>query len=93
MGPPSQIGIQLLAAASDGIDVQAGDEGEQGIAAVAGFLGLQGHKPAALLLVQAAHQEVDLVVELAVRVLLAAPAVGASTRMNRAVGHDESSVA
>jgi hypothetical protein len=91
MGPPSQIGIQLLAAASDGIDVQAGDEGEQGITAVAGLLGLQGSKPAALLLVEAAHEKVDLVVQLAVGMILPALAERAGTRMNNSVRHDESS--
>jgi hypothetical protein len=35
-----QLGIQFLATASNGIDVQAGDEGEQGIAPVASLLGL-----------------------------------------------------
>ena len=67
-----QLGIQLLAAASNGIDVQAGDEGEQGIPALAGLLGLQGSKPAALLLVEAAHEKVDLVVQLAVGMIVPA---------------------
>jgi hypothetical protein len=86
-----QLGIQFLAAASDGIDVQTGDEGEQGIATIAGFLGLQGSKPAALLLVQAAHEKVDLVVQLPVGMILSSLAVRTGTRMNHGVRHDESS--
>jgi hypothetical protein len=87
-----QVGIEFLAATADRIDVQAGDEGEQRVAAVAGLLGLQGGEPPALLLVQAAHQEVDLVVTSLVGVILPALATGARTRANRAVGHDGSSV-
>jgi hypothetical protein len=85
-----QLGVEFLAAASDGIDMQAGDEGKQGIAAVAGFLGLQGSEPAALLLIEATHQEVDLVVELPVGVIVAALALGAGTDMNDAAGHHDS---
>jgi hypothetical protein len=51
--------------------VQAGDAGQQGIAAVPGLLGFQGGEPAALLFVEAAHQEVDVAMELAVGVVRA----------------------
>ncbi len=64
-GPPLQLGVEFLAAASDGIDVQAGNEGKQGIAAVASFLGLQCSEPAALLLVEATDEEVNLIVAVA----------------------------
>jgi hypothetical protein len=91
-GPSVQIGVAFLAATSDGIDVPAGNECEQGIATVAGLVGLQGSEAAALLLVQAAHQEVNLMVQLSIRVIGPALAEGASTRVNDAVGHDRSSV-
>jgi len=55
-------GVEFLAAAADGIDVQAEDEGDAGVAAVAELAGLQGGEPAALLLVQAAGQEVHVAV-------------------------------
>jgi hypothetical protein len=42
--------------------VQAGNEGDQGVAAVADLFGFQGGEPAPLLLIEAAHQEVHLVV-------------------------------
>jgi hypothetical protein len=87
-----QVGIEFFAAAADGIDVQAGNESEQGIAAVACFLGLQGGEPTALLLVEATDEEVDLVVEFTVGMILLALAVGAGTGVNHVVGHDESSV-
>jgi hypothetical protein len=86
-----EVGIEFLATAADGIDVQAGDGGQQGVAAIAGFLGLQGGQPAALLLVEATHQEVDLVVELSVGMILPASARGTLARMDRTVGHDQSS--
>jgi hypothetical protein len=91
VGPVVQVGVEFFAATADGIDVQAGDQREQGVAAEAGLLRLQGGEPAALLLVEAAHQEIDLVVELAVGVILPALAPGARTAVNRSVGHDESS--
>jgi hypothetical protein len=73
--------------------MEAGDEGEQGVAAVADLLGLQGGEPAPLLLIEAAHHEVHLVVQLPVAVLVAGLAVGALTRMNRDVRHDGTSAA
>jgi hypothetical protein len=86
-----QVGVEFLATAADGIDMQAGNEREERITAVAGLLGLQGGEPAALLLVEAADEEVNLVVEFAIGVILRALAVRAGTRVNRVVGHDESS--
>jgi hypothetical protein len=86
-----QVGVKFLAAAADGIDVQAGNEREERVTAVAGLLGLQGGEPAALLLVEAAEEEVDLVVEFAQGVILRTLAVRAGTRVNHTVGHDESS--
>jgi hypothetical protein len=73
--------------------VEAGDPGEQGIAAVADLLGLQGGEPAPLLLVQAAHQEVEVGVPLPVGVIAAASTGGALALMNRSVRHDETSAA
>jgi hypothetical protein len=51
--------IEFLTAGTDGIDVQAGDLRPQVVAAVPGLLRLQGGQPAALLLVEATHPEVD----------------------------------
>jgi hypothetical protein len=49
-------------------------------------------EPEALLLVQGAHPEVNLKVELSIRVIVPAAAVGAGTHMNFTVGHDDFSV-
>jgi hypothetical protein len=47
--------IQFLAAASDRFHAQSADEGREPIAAMPEILGLQGHRPAALLPVQTAY--------------------------------------
>jgi hypothetical protein len=90
-GPVLQVSVKFLASPSDGIDVEAGNEGEQGIAAIAGLFGLQSNEPAALLLVQATYDKVNLMMELSIGVLMTALAVRASTGTNDAVGHDETS--
>ena len=61
--------------------------GEEGVAAVAEFVGLQGSEPAALLLVEAAEQQVHLAVDLAVGMVLAAGAIGALALLNYPVRH------
>ena len=66
--------------------MQAGDLGEQRIAAVADFLGFQGGEPASLLLVEPTHQEIDLVMMPALRVIPTTAAVGAPALINR-IGH------
>lgn len=73
--------------------MQAGNEGEQGVAAVAGLLGLQGGEPAPLLLIEAAQEEVNLVMQLPLGVVVTDLAFGALTQMNGDVRHDEISAA
>jgi hypothetical protein len=82
----AQTGLEFLAAAADGIDVQASDARDQSVATVAEFVGLQGGQPASLLLVQAAHQQIELVVDLAGG-MLPAGAVGTLAAMNNDVHH------
>jgi hypothetical protein len=43
--------------------MEAGHEGEEAVAAVAGLLGLQGHIPAALVLIQAGEEEIHPAME------------------------------
>jgi len=88
-GPVGQAVVEFRAAAADGIDAQTEDEGDAGVAAVAELAGLQGGEPAALLLVQAAGEEVHLVMQPAVGVVGLAEAVGALARVNDAVSHDD----
>jgi hypothetical protein len=73
--------------------VQAGDVGQEGVASVAEFLGLQGGEPASLLLIEAAHQEVEMGVPLPLGMILTSLAAGALTLMDRGVRHDETSAA
>jgi hypothetical protein len=89
--PAVEPGIEFLAAAADGIDGEAGEEGEQGVAAGADLLGLQGSEPAALLLVEAAHDEVEVGMPLPVGMIPAALTAGALALMNRGVRHDKTS--
>jgi len=63
-----QAGGEFFPAAADGIDVQAGDQGDTCIAAVAVLVGFEGGEPAALLLIKAAEQEVHAGVPLLVGV-------------------------
>jgi hypothetical protein len=71
--------------------VQNGDVGQERIAAVAAFVGLQGGEPASLLLIEAAHQKVEMGVPLPLGMILTSLAVGALTLMDRGVRHDETS--
>lgn len=84
--------LQFLPSAADGIDVQAGDARHHGIAAVAALLGLEGSEPPALLLVEAAAQEIHLVVDLLLGVVRPRPTVGALALMHIADSHNKSSV-
>jgi len=61
-----QAGGEFFPAAADGIDVQAGDQGDAGIATVAVLVGFEGGEPTALLLIEAAEQEVHACVQLLV---------------------------
>jgi hypothetical protein len=88
-----EVGIEFFPAAADGIDVEASDEGEEGVAAVAYVVRFEGSEPASLLLVEATHQEVDLMVQLLLLRVQTQLAVGALTRMNKNVRHDEISAA
>jgi hypothetical protein len=63
-----QRGVQLTAAAANGLDVQAGDQGQQLITAPADLLRFQSDQPTALLFVQAAKQEIQALMENSLRV-------------------------
>jgi hypothetical protein len=59
-----QPGREFPPTAPNGPPVQAGDLRQQRVAAPAKALGFEGHEPAALLLIQAADQQVDVLVKL-----------------------------
>jgi len=63
-----QGGVQFAPATPNGLDVQAGDAGQQAVPATSNLLGLQRRQPTALVLVQAAQQEVQPPVDFLVRV-------------------------
>ena len=67
-GSAVEAGVEFFPPAADGIDVQAANKGEGGIAAIAEFLGLEGGQPAVLLLIETAHQEVEVGMPVAIRV-------------------------
>ena len=86
-GPIGQAGVEFLPSAADGIDVQASDKGDAGVAAVAELVGLQGGQPAALLLVETAEQQVHAGMQLLVGVRFGLLAHGALARMHVTDGH------
>jgi hypothetical protein len=73
--------------------VQAGNQGDGGIAAVAEFLGLEGSQPTALLFIESTHQEDKVGVPRVVRVVGTALALGALASMHRRISHDNISAA
>jgi hypothetical protein len=65
-----QLGIEFSSAPADGIYMHPCDLGHQGRATMSQLLGLQGHIPTALLLIQAAEQQVHLVVQFLVWMII-----------------------
>jgi hypothetical protein len=65
-----QLGIDLSSTPADGVDMHSCDLGHQGRTTMAQLLGLQGHIPAALLLIQATEQQVHLVVQFLVWMII-----------------------
>lgn len=91
MGPSLEIVIEFLSSASDRIDVESGDQGEENVAAVSDLLGLQSSEPASLLFIEATHQEIDVVMMLAGVGVVAGKTSRALALMNRNLGHRSSS--
>lgn len=71
--------------------MEAGDAGEVDIAATATFLGFEDREPAALLLVEAAEDEVHPMIQPAFGIVVTADTGGAPTGMDWDIGHDHSS--
>jgi hypothetical protein len=86
-GSASQRFGQLLPSPADGIDVQPGDLGEEAIAAMADLGRFDGGVPAALLLIESAHQEIHPAMDLLVGMRFGAGTGGALTRMDITLGH------
>jgi hypothetical protein len=74
--------VQFLATTPNRLDAQPADGCHKPIAAMSDLLGLQCHDPAALLLVQAAQQEIELMVQLPIRVILGLQTNGALALIN-----------
>jgi hypothetical protein len=83
-----EIGVEFFAATADRIGMEAGDLGQEFVAAVSDLDGLQSRQPAALLFIEAAEDEVDAMMTLAVGMVLAGRASRALTLMHNKVGHD-----
>jgi hypothetical protein len=90
-GPVLELVFEFLAAASDRIDVKAGNAGKEAVAAVADLDGLQGDVPASLLLVETAEEQVHA----SMQFLLGARVLGLTmltfTLVKDVRGHVESS--
>jgi hypothetical protein len=65
-GPILQRGVEFSSAPADCIDMHSCDLGHQGRTTMSQLLGLQGHVPTALLLIQTTEQQVHLMVQLLV---------------------------
>ena len=83
---------EFFTAAPDGIDMQAGDAGDVAVAAVADFLGLQAGDPAALLLIEALQQSIQLAMELPLGMVRTSSTAGTLALMDRRIVHNEFSV-
>src|SRR6266849_7667101 len=83
-----QAGIQFFTAAANGIDVQAGDAGDDRVAAIADLLGLKARDPAALLFVEPLEEQVHLFMQQSLGVIRVAETSRALALMNRVVVHD-----
>jgi hypothetical protein len=86
-----QPGREFPPAAPNGPSVQAGDLRQQRIPAAAEALGFECHEPAALLLIQASDQQIDVLVNDTIRMRLTIPASRTSTRTNNQRGHRQPS--
>jgi hypothetical protein len=64
-----QLVVEFLPTTTNGIDMHPCDLGHQGRTTVSQLLGLQGHIPTALLLIQTTEQQVRLMVQLLVWVV------------------------
>ncbi|HWU37396.1 MAG TPA: hypothetical protein VN203_07060 [Candidatus Acidoferrum sp.] len=69
--------------------MQAEDKGDVGIAAVADFLGFQGSEPASLLFVEAAGEEIHMVMHVPFRMVGTGKAGRALAAVDVAVSHDK----
>ena len=77
-----QRGGEFFSPTADGIDVQAGDAGDSPVAAVAEPGALAGGVPAAVLLVETAQAQIDLLVMVPSGAGLRGEALGALALMN-----------
>ncbi len=68
--------------------MQAEDKSHAGVPAVADLLGLQGGVPAPLLLIEAAGEEIHVVVQVPVRMFNTGKARGALAGVKGVVSHD-----
>jgi hypothetical protein len=80
-------GRQFVPAPADGIDVQAGEPGDEPVPAVPELGRLDGGVPAALLLIEPTEQEIHLPVDPLVGMMIQAEAVGALALMDFLLGH------
>jgi len=78
----AQFCIQLTPSTADGFHIHPGDLRQQRITTMADLLGLQGHKPATLLFVQATEKYIHLMMQLSVRMIRRLQAVATLAGMD-----------
>jgi hypothetical protein len=71
--------------------MESRDQSQKGVAAVPDLGGFQGGEPAALLFVQAAHEQIDVMMAETFGMVLARQAARALTNVDGNVGHDATS--
>jgi hypothetical protein len=82
-GPILQLGVEFSSASTDSVHVHTCDLGHQSRTAMPQILGLQGHVPSPLLLIQATEQQVHLVVQFLVWMIVRLLAIRTLALMDR----------
>jgi hypothetical protein len=80
-------GRQFFPAPADGIDMQSRELGDEPVSTMPELGTLDGGIPAPLLFIEPTEQEIHLRVDLLVRMMIQAEAVGALARMDFLLGH------
>ena len=89
--PVLELVREFVPATPDGVDVEAGDEGQEAVPAVPDLEGLQGHVPSALLFVESAEEQVHAPMQFLFGAWFFGPTMLTLALMKRFRGHAESS--
>lgn len=90
-GSVLEILVEFFATPADGIDVQAGDEREEGVATMTKAFGFESGQPATLLFVEARKQKDKTLMVFALGMVCLGKTTGALAAANLDGGHDTTS--